>query len=106
MQERKIGLLNGQRAVARPFVMEQLQLFREIHRQMIADEGEVVVFAHDLARVFDAAFFDDFLPDGKAQVIRVRGERDVFAARGGADDVGVTLDRIHVSGLGQEVRLA
>src|SRR5690606_20467782 len=87
VQRRQVALLNGQRAVCRTLEAEELQLRRDLLSEVIANEAEVIVLAHDLARVLEPVLFHDLLPNRKAEMVGIRGQGDVLAARSRAHDI-------------------
>src|SRR5206468_12701921 len=44
----------------------------------VADEAEVVLVAHHLARALEAVLLDDVLPEGEAEMVGIDGERGLL----------------------------
>ena len=97
---------HAQTAIAPSLVTEQLQLFGELCRQVIAHEAEVVVLRADLERALHAVRRDDRLPDRETQVIWIDRQRRLLLRGVGADDVRVRLQRVQVFVLRQKISLA
>src|SRR5687767_3529560 len=68
---------------------EEVELLGEAAVEVVADEAEVVLLAHHLARAREAVLLDDVLPEREAEVVGIDGERGFLARGEWAHDVRV-----------------
>jgi len=76
-------------AVAARFVDEQVEPLGQFLVEVVADEAEVVLLAHDVARRRQSLALDDVLPHRKAEMIGVERKRELLSAGVRTHDIGM-----------------
>src|SRR5579871_6011261 len=106
MERCELGVEHFDLPVAAGAVAKEIQLFRELARQIVAHEAEVIVLLHDVTGLLEPVALDDLFPHSETEMVGIDAERHLLLGRHRAHDIGVTLDRVEIGLLRHEVRLA